>query len=186
MSSTETTIEDEGGNTNLGATVAEEPYEGVHEDDGIDDEEDEDDDDTLGVVSTELTMDRVNLLLKCFEALDKDKDGKLTVKDFRNLGEVMTGTRPSKASALAQLRRADLDDDDEVGKDEWLDFSSNLARMHKTYFEDCIESYIGKLKLLEDERLHAIKAHQEQEERAEKAAQEALDAYVHSSASKIK
>ena len=73
MSSTETTIEDEGGNTNLGATVAEEPYEGVHEDDGIDDEEDEDDDDTLGVVSTELTMDRVNLLLKLFEALDKDK-----------------------------------------------------------------------------------------------------------------
>ena len=129
MSSTETTIEDEGGNTNHGATVAEEPNEGVHEDDGIDDEEDEDDDDTLGVVSTELTMDRVNLLLKLFEALDKDKDGKLTVKDFRNLGEVMTGTRPSKASALAQLRRADLDDDDEVAKDEWLDVSVDLTKL---------------------------------------------------------
>ena len=147
--------------------------------------DDEDfDDDALGVVATELSVDRVNLLLKLFDALDKDKDGKLTVKDFRNLGEVMTGVRPSKESALAQLRRADLDDDDEVGKDEWLDFSSNLARMHQTYFEDCIQAYIGKLKVLEDERLYAIKVHKEREERAEKAAVEALDAYIASDSKK--
>ena len=141
-------------------------------------ESDEDGDD-LGVVSTELSQDRVELLLKLFDALDKDQDGKLNVKDFQKLGEVMTGKRPSKESALAQLRRADLDGDDEVGKDEWLDFSSNLARMHKIYFQDCMQSYIGKLKLLADEKKYRQQAALEHADREEEMAQQALDEYAH-------
>ena len=144
-------------------------------------EEEDEDDDEYGTVATELSHDRVELLINLFEALDRDNDGKLTVKDFRNLGEVMTGTRPTKASALAQLRRADLDDDDEVGKDEWLDFSSNLAKMDKLYFQDCMKSYIGKLKLLDDEKNQKIEARKRREILAEKQAQEQLDAYVKSS-----
>ena len=149
------------------------------EEEGSSASESEEDGDDLGVVATELSQDRVDLLLQLFDALDKDQDGKLTVKDFQKLGEVMTGRRPSKESALAQLRRADLDADDEVGKDEWLDFSSNLARMHKIYFEDCMHSYIGKLKLLADEKMYRQQAASEHARREEEMTQKALGEYAH-------
>ena len=68
------------------------------EDEEEESEEEDEDDDEYGTVATELSHDRVELLINLFEALDRDNDGKLTVKDFRNLGEVMTGTRPTKAS----------------------------------------------------------------------------------------
>lgn len=145
----------------------------------------ENDADNFGTVSTDLQPYQQDLLIELFDTLDIDNDGKLNVKDFRRLGEVMTGTRPTKDSALAQLKRASLKGDlDYIVKDEWLAFSANLAGMDKLYFKDCIGSYIGKLKLIQKEKDHKIQAIKEAQRAAEARASEKLDEYAKMSVKK--
>eukprot|EP00948_MAST-09A_sp_MAST-9A-sp1_P002233 g2233.t1 len=105
---------------------------------------------------TGLDSHKVTDLINLFKELDANGDGKLDVAEFVNLCQVMTGSTSEERTRI-HLKRADLDNDDQLDIVEWLLFSQRLSSVSKSCWDDTIQRYLKSIRLLrESQNMHHV------------------------------
>jgi hypothetical protein len=96
-----------------------------------------------------LSDEHLKGLTRIFRLLDAPGRGSIDVEQFRALGEAMTGARPSRGAAAAQLARADLDNNGKLSLDEWLQFGAVLGNLPGTLFGEHVERWCARLEAMQ-------------------------------------
>jgi Ca2+-binding EF-hand superfamily protein len=89
--------------------------------------------------------ERKEMLTMLFDALDYNGDESLDLDEFARFAFIMMGKKVSRKKLLAQLKRADGDDDGKIDREEWMKFGKVLNSLPLESFKKTIGGYVDRL-----------------------------------------
>ena len=101
--------------------------------------------------------DSIFILVKdLWTLLDRKKKGYIRTADFIRLGQAMTQTKPTIASAEFMLEQANISGSGRVDRDEWMSYCERLKRMPVDLCTANLEAFIARLGRINAKELEAL------------------------------
>ena len=101
--------------------------------------------------------DSIFILVKdLWTLLDRKKKGYIRTTDFIRLGQAMTQSKPTIASAEFMLEQANISGSGRVDRDEWFGYCERLKRMPVDLCAANLEAFIARLVRINAKELEAL------------------------------